>query len=90
MIAGSGRCFYHPDRSGIGICVECKRVICTECTTQFEGINRCAKCLAAKLAAAKKLVDRNDWGAGSLFLALVSAVLVFGAVLGIANLFSGK
>lgn len=87
MIAGSGRCFYHPDRSGIGICVECRRVICTECTTQFEGINRCAKCLAARLAEAKKLVERNDWSLGSLFLALVSLTVVFGVVWGIAALF---
>lgn len=89
MIAGSGRCFYHPDRSGIGICVECRNVICTECTTQFEGINRCAKCLAARLAEAKKLVERNDWGLGSILLALVSVTLVFGFVWGIAALFGG-
>ncbi|MBL8953323.1 MAG: hypothetical protein JNK82_21290 [Myxococcaceae bacterium] len=88
MIAGSGRCFYHPDRSGIGICVECRNVICAECTTQFEGINRCAKCLAARLAAAKKLVERNDWGAGSIFLALVSISFVFGLVYGLAAAFS--
>ncbi len=87
MIAGSGRCFYHPDRSGIGICVECRNVICTECTTQFEGINRCAKCLAARLAEAKKLVERNDWSFGSLFLALVSVTVVFAVVWGIAALF---
>ena len=87
MIAGSGRCFYHPDRSGIGICVECRRVICPECTTQFEGINRCAKCLAARLAEAKKLVERNDWSFGSLFLATLSAALVFLFVLGISALF---
>ena len=87
MIAGSGRCFYHPERSGIGICVECKRVICTECTTQFEGINRCAKCLAARLAEAKKLVERNDWSAGSLFLALISLTLIFSVVYGVAALF---
>ena len=88
MIAGSGRCFYHPDRSGIGICVECRNVICTECTTQFEGINRCAKCLAARLAAAKKLVERNDWSVGSIFLALIACALIFGTVLGLASLFS--
>ena len=86
MLAGSGRCFYHPDRSGIGVCVECRRVICTECTTQFEGINRCAKCLAARLAAAKKLVERNDWSVGPIILALLSVALVFGVVLGVASL----
>jgi hypothetical protein len=87
MIAGSGRCFYHPERSGIGICVECRRVICLECTTQFEGINRCATCLAARLAATQKLKERNDWAFGSLFLAGLSVAVVFGFVYGLAAMF---
>ncbi|MFT3837990.1 MAG: hypothetical protein QM723_13470 [Myxococcaceae bacterium] len=80
MLSGSGRCFYHPDRAGLGICVECRNVICVECTTQFEGINRCAKCLAARLAKAKKLVARKDWSAGNVLLSLFSLGAVFGIV----------
>ena len=78
MLSGSGRCFYHPDRAGLGICVECRNVICVECTTQFEGINRCAKCLAARLAKAKKLVARKDWSFGNVFLALCSLGIIYG------------
>ena len=85
MISGSGRCFYHPDRAGLGICVECRNVICVECTTQFEGINRCAKCLAARLSKAKKIAARSEWGAGNLLLALLAIGLIFGSVLAIAN-----
>ena len=88
MISGSGRCFYHPDRAGLGICVECRNVICVECTTQFEGINRCAKCLGARLLKAKKIVARSDWGAGNLVLALISLGFLFGSVWAIARLFS--
>ncbi|MBI3185195.1 MAG: hypothetical protein HYZ28_23915 [Myxococcales bacterium] len=80
MIHGSGRCHYHPERTGLGICVECRRVICLECTTQFEGINRCAKCLEKKLNAAKGLAERKEWTAGNLFLAMVSAASLFGAI----------
>ena len=80
MIAGSGRCFYHPERSGIGICVECRRVICPECTTQFEGINRCASCLSKKLAKAATLGERRDWAFGNLLLALISAAALFGGL----------
>lgn len=43
----SSQCKYHPDRAGVGICVRCGIVICTECTTRFEGINHCASCVAA-------------------------------------------
>ena len=88
MISGSGRCFYHPDRAGLGICVECRNVICVECTTQFEGINRCAKCLAARLAKAKKLVARRDWSFGNLLLALISLGAVYGIAWVISKVFT--
>ena len=65
MMPTSGRCHYHPERAGLGICVECRQVICRECTTQFEGINRCAKCLAARLSQAQKIVARSEWGVGN-------------------------
>ena len=88
MMNRSGRCFYHPDRSGIGICVECRNVICTECTTQFEGINRCAKCLTKKLAASRQAIERNDWSPGTIVLALFSAAMLFGVVFAVASLIS--
>ncbi len=88
MISSSGRCFYHPDRAGLGICVECRNVICAECTTQFEGINRCAKCLGARLSQAKKIVERREWGVGNLLLAVISIGFLFGSVWAIAKLFS--
>jgi hypothetical protein len=76
MIPSSGRCHIHPDRAGLGVCVECKQVICRECTTQFEGINRCARCLAKKLQGHKALGDRREWTALNVALALGS----FGAI----------
>lgn len=88
MSLGSGRCHYHPDRAGLGICVECRNVICVECTTQFEGINRCAKCLQAKLDQARKLVGRKDWSFGGVLLALISLAVLFVGFLGVAALFS--
>ena len=39
-------CHYHPDRTAIGVCVRCRRVICTECSTRMDGINHCHACLA--------------------------------------------
>lgn len=86
MALGSGRCHYHPERAGLGICVECRNVICTECTTQFEGINRCAQCLGERLAKARKLVDRKDWSAGGVLLALVAVAVLFGGFYGLASL----
>ena len=88
MSIGSGRCHYHPERPGLGICVECRHVICRECTTQFEGINRCASCLSARLKKATTLQDRREWTFGNVVLALTSAAALFGAVWAAARLFS--
>jgi hypothetical protein len=87
MSLGSGRCHYHPDRAGLGICVECRNVICTECTTQFEGINRCASCLGKRTRALQKLSARNDWSVGGVTLALLSLSVLFGGFWGLAALF---
>ncbi|MBL8938667.1 MAG: hypothetical protein JNM69_29125 [Archangium sp.] len=86
MSLGSGRCHYHPDRAGLGICVECRNVICVECTTQFEGINRCATCLGKRLAKARQLIARNDWSIGNVLLAAMCVVVVFGGLYGLAAL----
>jgi len=86
MIQGSGRCNYHPERTGLGICVECRRVICRECTTQFEGINRCANCLQKRLQALQGPSERKEWTVGNVLLAFVGASLVYGGVLLLARM----
>jgi hypothetical protein len=88
MSLGSGRCHYHPERAGLGICVECRNVICIECTTQFEGINRCANCLNTRLARAKQVLARRDWSVGGVLLALLSLAVLYGGFLGVAKLLS--
>jgi hypothetical protein len=49
-----GRCQYHPERDGIGVCMRCRAVICSECSTRIEGVNHCVRCLAALRAATPK------------------------------------
>jgi hypothetical protein len=90
MIQGSGRCSYHPERVGVGICVECRKVICVECTTQFEGINRCARCLALKLQKSTRLAGRREWTVGNVFWVLVSLASVFGGVYLVASLLGSR
>jgi hypothetical protein len=89
MIVGSGRCHRHPDRPGLGVCVECRQVICRECTTQFEGINRCARCLDLRLARGRRLSVRREWTAANLLWAGVAAGVVFGFVWAAASLAQG-
>jgi len=41
------RCYNHPEREGVGVCVQCRRVICVECGTRIDGMNYCTACLNA-------------------------------------------
>lgn len=81
-----GRCQYHPDRNGIGVCVECRQVICAECTTQFDGVNRCSACLAALNNLAYITESKSDYRAASLFLLLLVFGLLFGGLVGLISL----
>jgi hypothetical protein len=86
MIQGSGRCHYHPERPGLGICVECREVVCRECSTQFEGINRCASCLAKRLSRSREIRERKEWSFGNVTLALLASSALFALVLGAVTL----
>ncbi len=39
-------CTNHLDREAIGICVQCRDRICSECVTKVDGINYCVACLS--------------------------------------------
>ncbi len=80
MLNQAVHCYQHPQRLGIGICVECRQVVCAECSTQFEGINRCARCLARLAPRSAARSTLREWGPGSLFGALVCGGLLYGAV----------
>ena len=43
-------CTNHSERPAIGVCVRCRRQLCSECLTKLQGINHCAPCLAAMTA----------------------------------------
>ena len=38
-------CANHPDRPGRAVCMTCKKTVCAECATQWDGINYCVSCL---------------------------------------------
>jgi hypothetical protein len=78
-------CHQHPQRLGIGICVECRQVVCGECSTPFEGINRCARCLARLAPRAQVDLPHREASALSLLGAAVALGLLFGGVLLVAR-----
>ena len=80
MLNQAVHCYHHPQRLGIGICVECRQVVCAECSTQFEGIYRCARCLAKMAPKADTRRAFRELGPGSLLGALLSLAVLFGGV----------
>lgn len=49
-LSAPARCFNHPDRPALAICVDCRRPICQACSTLWEGIHCCVDCLAKRRA----------------------------------------
>lgn len=51
-VPSSAACQNHTHREAIGVCVECRAQICSECVTKVDGINHCVGCYA-------RLADRG-------------------------------
>ncbi len=52
-------CQNHPEREAIGICVQCRTRVCSECVTKVDGINYCVGCLSwlAEVGGEKKRAE---------------------------------
>lgn len=76
-LTASTRCFFHPDRPALAICVSCRRPLCQSCSTLWEGIHCCVECLAARRTTAGRRAGRLR-GAGLVLAALaLLAALTF-------------
>lgn len=81
-----GVCRYHQDRPGIGVCVRCRKAICSACCTRLDGINYCHVCLKA---ISRRPERRRGTGLGvmaglgSLLLACLLFMLMFWQIQGI-------
>ncbi len=51
-------CADHPDRPAHARCMSCRKVLCDECATTWDGINYCSACLQSRAAAAR---PRSAW-----------------------------
>jgi hypothetical protein len=81
-IASIASCENHPAREAIGVCVQCRTRVCSECSTKVDGINYCTRCLAGLAAEGGRTpgVRRAPsravaWAAASAYFGLLSAAL---------------
>ncbi len=52
-------CFYHPDTPAVGICKNCSRGLCRQCTTEFEAGLACKNRCEEAVQAIAALILRN-------------------------------
>ena len=60
-------CGNHPDRRGFAVCMSCRKVVCQECATTWDGVNYCRSCLEGRSSAAAKRGAARAWVAWALF-----------------------
>ncbi len=73
-LAAPTRCFYHPDRPALAICVDCRKPICQSCSTLWEGLHLCVECLAKR----RSTVGERGQALRPILLAAASVGLLFG------------
>ena len=67
------RCTHHPPRQAFALCMACRKPLCQECATQWDGIWHCASCLGKKRRAAKPQSRAIGW----ISAALMTLLLLF-------------
>ncbi len=79
-------CANHAERPGHAVCMVCRKVVCRECATEWDGINHCVTCLAARRQAERTPSSLFAWFAillaiGVLFFASVRLMVWTGVFL---------
>jgi hypothetical protein len=74
----SERCAHHPDRHGFALCMSCRKVVCQECATTWDGVNHCRSCLAERGATASAPRRVRAWVACAVFCAVALPLLARG------------
>jgi len=65
------QCANHSDRYGHAICMSCRKTLCQECATEWDGIFHCAACLGARRTASSV----RGAGVGYVLVGVACAVL---------------
>ncbi|HLA77947.1 MAG TPA: hypothetical protein VJU18_10250 [Vicinamibacteria bacterium] len=79
-------CANHSDRPGHAVCMACRKVVCRECATEWDGINHCVTCLAARRHGVRTRSSSFVWvsvllASGLLFLATIRLMVWTGVFL---------
>ena len=82
-------CINHPERYGHAVCMTCRKTVCQECATEFDGVNYCVACLLKRRSGARGGPPLLGW----VLVAAVSTALFLAGpsvmVWGVTLLFRG-
>src|ERR1043165_5933883 len=70
-------CANHPDRPGRALCMQCRKTVCLECATQWDGINYCVNCLKKKREATREPSSVVAW---AVMLLLIAGLFAAGSL----------
>jgi hypothetical protein len=72
-------CCLHPQRKAIGLCVQCRIPICSECSTRIDGINYCQSCLSTlhQPQSAGNLQPHRQFSLSNFLLILAGGLLIW-------------
>jgi hypothetical protein len=91
MVTPAARlCVHHPARPAFAVCMTCRKPVCQECATQWDGIYHCTSCLAARRGPRVRRSRVGGWisvAAASAILLYLSARLMVWAGALIAGMF---
>lgn len=72
-------CENHAQREAIGVCVQCRTRVCSECSTKVDGINYCVRCLGGLAREGGRTLGRRHetsakiaHASAAIYLALLS------------------
>jgi hypothetical protein len=75
-------CLYHADRPAVGLCVQCRSMICAGCCTRLDGINHCHACV-------KRMAARPVKTPGRVSSVVSATVVLAGGALALLALLAG-
>ena len=82
----SSSCANHAGRSASALCLTCRRSLCQECATTWDGINYCANCLRGRRKETAHSKAIGGWislgvASGLLFYLLGAIMVWLGALI---------
>ena len=85
MALQRSNCANHPDRYGHAVCMTCRKTVCQECATEWDGVFYCSPCLGKQRAASGRSAPVLGWilvilAAAGLFV-VGPKLLVWGSTL---------